>query len=136
MLLKQPAMSGDQPRCRFELRRGRVISTDPLSKTSHSKEVVAYCAASLAEVVRDARLNVLRGVCGKQRPHADGQLIFPPELKWIGLIPKVACVYNAGQPNAVGVSVQLGCAAEFVRRRLHGLKCGESCRSRGDNAGG
>ena len=71
VLLQQPAMLGDHPGGGLELRRHRVGAADALAESRRPEQVVADGLARLAEVVEDARLDLLRRVGREHRPHAD-----------------------------------------------------------------
>ena len=81
MLLQEPAVPGNHPGRRLELRRHRVGAADSLAEAGDPEQVVAHGAACLAEVVEDACLDVLRRVGREQRPHADGELVLSPEAE-------------------------------------------------------
>ena len=71
VLLQQPAMLGDHPGGGLELRRHRIGAADALAESGRPEQVVADRLARLAEVVEDARLDVLRRVGREDGPHAD-----------------------------------------------------------------
>ena len=120
MLLEEPAMPGNHPGRRLELRRHGVGPADSLAESRHPEQVVSHGAAGLAEVVEDARLDLLRRVGGEERPHADGELVLAPQTErysWSGRLPALmtavsprlfACAFRSAVPRSLWSGV---CAA-------------------------
>src|SRR6185295_18357130 len=90
MLLKKPAIFGNHTGSRFKRRRRRIVAADSFAESRYSKQIVAYGAPRLAEVVQDARLRFLGRVCGEHWTHAESQLVLAPESERIFLIGEVA----------------------------------------------
>ena len=59
VLLEEPPVFRDHAGRRLELRRHRVCSADPFPEASHPEQIVADGAATLTEVVQNARLDLL-----------------------------------------------------------------------------
>ena len=78
---------------------GDIVSVPPMRSPNPAtpEQIVADRAARLAEVVEDARLDLLRRVGWEQRPHADRELVLPPQTEREFLIGEIAGVDDAGQ---------------------------------------
>ena len=118
-------MSGNHPGGRLEERGHGIGPADSLAEPRHPEQVVSDCAARLAEVVEDARFDILRRVGGEERPHADGELVLAPEPERVLLVREIARVDDAGQSEAVRVRVQIGGAAQLLFGRLRSLERGD-----------
>ena len=100
------------------------------------EKVVTHGPATLIEIVRDARFGILRRVCWKQRAHANGQLVLPPQSQGIFLIGEIAGVDNASQTEAVRVRIQFRSSAQPVIRSLQSLQRIDCGGGRTHNAAG
>src|SRR6185436_8313219 len=126
MLLKQPAVLRYHASCRLELRRGGIVAAHSFAKAGYAKQIVTYRATSLAEVVGDARLDILRRVRGEKRPHANRQFVLAPQLERVFLILDVARVDDTGESETIRMGVQVKGSTQLVFRCLCRLKRGQS----------
>src|SRR5262245_12729105 len=122
MLLQQPTMLGNHTSCWLKTRRHCVCAADSFAEACHSEQIVADSTTRLAEIICDPCLDLLGRVRWKHWPHANGQLVLPPQPQRVFLIRQVTGVDDTCQPETVGVCVQVGRSAYFILRSLAGLQ--------------